>query len=87
MLHAVHIHIHTPMARLINKWQTPYKMLQGKKPDVSHIHILDCGAYVFIPPDRCTAGPGALSFYNFFLKPFLTSPASICLNLPQVEAT
>ena len=35
----------------------------------------------------CTAEPGALSFYNFFLKPFLTSPASICLNLPQVEAT
>ena len=35
----------------------------------------------------CTAGPGALSFYNFFLKPLFTSPASICLNLPQVEAT
>ena len=35
----------------------------------------------------CTAGPGVLSFYNFSLKPFPTSPASICLNLPQVEAT
>ena len=28
-----------------------------------------------------------LNFYNFFLKPFHTSPASICLKLPQVEAT
>ena len=35
----------------------------------------------------CTAGPSALNLYNFFLKPFLTSPASICLNLSQLEAT
>ena len=34
----------------------------------------------------CTAGPGVLSFYNFLFKPFPTSPASICLNLPQLEA-
>ena len=34
----------------------------------------------------CTAGPSVFNFYNFFLKPFLTSPASICLKLRQLEA-
>ena len=32
----------------------------------------------------CTAGPSVFNFYNFFLKPFLTSPSSI---LPQFAST
>jgi len=33
------------------KWQTPFEALRKKKPDVSHLRIFGCGAYVFLLED------------------------------------
>ena len=32
-------------------WRTPYELLNGEAPDVSHLQIFGCGAYVYIPKE------------------------------------
>ena len=33
------------------EWCTPFEVLNGSKPDISHLRIFGCGAYVFLPPE------------------------------------
>ena len=47
--HMIHVYNHTPIHRL--KWQTPYEALRSNKPDVSHLRVFGCGAYVFLSED------------------------------------
>jgi hypothetical protein len=47
--YAVHVYNRTPARRI--SWKTPFEMIHGEKPKVSHLWILGCGAYVFIPED------------------------------------
>ena len=46
---AVHVYNRTPIKRIA--WRTPYEALNGTKPDISHLRVFGCGAYVFIPED------------------------------------
>ena len=48
--HSVHLHNRSPIARL--NWQTPLEVLTGTKPDVSHLRIFGCGAYVYLPEEK-----------------------------------
>ena len=50
VLHAVHVYNRTPVRRL--QWRTPYETLYGVAPDVSHLRVFGCGAYVYIPENR-----------------------------------
>jgi len=50
--HAVHLYNRTPMERL--NWRTPNEELIGVKPDVLHLRVFRCGAYVYIPLERQT---------------------------------
>ena len=50
-LHALHIYNRTPLCR--HKWWTPYIVLNDRLPDLSHIHVFGCGAYVHIPKEMC----------------------------------
>lgn len=45
--YAVHIYNRTPIRRL--KWKTPFETLYKKAPDVTHLRVLGCGAYVYLP--------------------------------------
>ncbi len=45
-MHATHVYNRTPMHCL--KWDTPYTLLNGEAPDVSHLKVFGCGAYVHI---------------------------------------
>ncbi len=45
--HAVHVYNRLPVQRL--KWKTPFELLHSAKPDVKHIRVFGCGAYVHIP--------------------------------------
>jgi len=47
--HTIHIYNHTLIHRL--KWQTLFEALRNDKPDVSHLRIFRCGAYVFLLED------------------------------------
>ena len=47
--HAAHVYNRTPMKRL--NWRTPYELLHGSKPDISHLRVFGCGAYVYLPPE------------------------------------
>src|SRR6201996_3091849 len=49
VLHALHIYNRTPLRR--HKWRTPYTVLNDRLPDLSHIHVFGCGAYVHIPKE------------------------------------
>ena len=51
MLNTVFMYIYnwTPIKRLKSK--TPYEALNRDKPDISHLRILGCGAYVFLHED------------------------------------
>ena len=33
-------------------WQTPYYILNNEIPDISHLRVFACGAYVHIPEAR-----------------------------------
>ena len=46
---AVHVYNRTPVKRIA--WHTPFKVLNGEKPDISHLRVFGCGAYVYIPDD------------------------------------
>ena len=43
----VYVHNQSPTNCLKDK--TPYECLFGKKPDLSHLHVLGCKCYVNIP--------------------------------------
>ena len=47
VLHATHCYKRTPISRL--KWQTPFAVLNNEIPDISHLRVFGCGAYVHIP--------------------------------------
>jgi hypothetical protein len=38
------------------KWDTPYTLLNGEAPDVSHLKVFGCGAYVHIPKEMHANG-------------------------------
>src|SRR6266702_2320040 len=48
--HAAHCYNRTPISCL--KWQTPYYLLNNEIPDISHLRVFGCGAYVHIPEAR-----------------------------------
>jgi len=48
-LHVNYLYNCTPIWRL--DWKTPREFLTKEKPNISHLHILGCGAYVFIHKD------------------------------------
>jgi transposase InsO family protein len=48
--HAAHCYNRTPMSRI--DWQTPYQLLNNEIPDISHLRVFGCGAYVHIPESR-----------------------------------
>src|SRR6266853_2123586 len=50
-MHATHVYNRTPMRCL--KWDTPYTLLNGKAPDIFHLKVFGCSAYVHIPKETC----------------------------------
>jgi hypothetical protein len=53
----------TPMKRL--GWKTPFEALHGRKPSLSHLHIIGCKAFVlnYSVPNRMKLEPRALVGY------------------------
>ena len=47
VLHATQCYNRTPMSHL--KWQTPFALLNNEIPDISHLRVFGCSAYVHIP--------------------------------------
>ena len=47
--YSVHVYNRTPIKHLKSK--TPYEAINRDKPDISHLQILGCGAYVFLHED------------------------------------
>ena len=47
VLHATYLYNRTPVRRL--NWRTPYELIYGKVPNVGHLRVFGCGAYVHIP--------------------------------------
>ena len=45
------IHVYDCTLICCLKWQTPYEALRSDKPDVSHLCVFRCGAYIFLPED------------------------------------
>ena len=48
--YAVHVYNRTPLKRE-DSFKTPFERLQRTKPDVAHLRVFGCGAYVFLPED------------------------------------
>src|SRR5271154_3837660 len=48
--YAVHVYNHTPHKR-DGHYQTPFERLRCTKPDIAHLRVFRCGAYVFLPED------------------------------------
>lgn len=51
VIHAVYLYNRTLVHRL--DWKTPYEIINGDKPDISHLKVFGCGAYVLLPPAVC----------------------------------
>ena len=49
--YAVHVYNHIPLKCSSNDYKTPFERLQHTKPDVAHLQVFGCGAYVFLPED------------------------------------
>ena len=47
----VHVYNQTPMHR--HNWQTLFEVLKRDKPNVSHLRVMGCGAYIFILEEVC----------------------------------
>jgi hypothetical protein len=46
---AVHVYNWTPIMR--HNWKMPFENLEHTKPDVTHLRVFRCGAYVFLPEE------------------------------------
>jgi transposase InsO family protein len=49
--YAVHIYNRTPLKCSSNDYKMPFERLHCTKPDVAHLRVFRCGAYVFLPED------------------------------------
>jgi hypothetical protein len=49
--YAVHVYNHTLLKCSSNDYKTPFERLQCTKPDVAHLRVFGCGAFVFFPED------------------------------------
>ena len=47
--HAIHVYNCTPLCH--HNWQTPFEVLHGSQPDIAHLCIFGCAAYVDLPED------------------------------------
>jgi hypothetical protein len=47
--HATHVYNRTPLRRL--GWKTPYELVYKELPNIDHLRVFGCAAYVFIPPE------------------------------------
>jgi len=45
--HTTHIYNRTPVACL--RWRTSHKMLKGEMPNINHLQVFGCGAFVYLP--------------------------------------
>jgi hypothetical protein len=54
VMHTTHVYNRTPMHRL--KWDTPYTLSNGEAPDISHLKVFGCSAYVHIPKETRANG-------------------------------
>ena len=52
--YTVHVYNHTPLKCSSNDYKTPFERLQHTKPDVAHLRVFGCGAYIFLPEDTHT---------------------------------
>jgi hypothetical protein len=46
---AVHVYNHTPIMH--HNWKMPFENLEHTKPDVTHLHVFGCSAYIFLPEE------------------------------------
>ena len=49
LAHATHVYNYTPLCH--HNWQTPFEVLHGSQPDIAHLRIFGCAAYVHLPED------------------------------------
>jgi hypothetical protein len=49
--YAVHVYNCTPLKCSSNDYKTLFERLHHTKPDVAHLRVFGCGAYVFLPED------------------------------------
>jgi Reverse transcriptase (RNA-dependent DNA polymerase) len=49
--YAVHIYNQTPLKHSSNDYKMLFERLHRTKPDVAHLRVFRCGAYVFLPED------------------------------------
>jgi hypothetical protein len=49
--YAVHVYNQTPLKHSSNDYKTLFERLHHTKPDVAHLRVFGCGAYVFFPED------------------------------------
>jgi hypothetical protein len=49
--YAVHVYNCTPLKRSSSDYKTLFERLHHAKPDVAHLRVSGCGAYVFLPED------------------------------------
>jgi hypothetical protein len=46
---AVHVYNRTPI--MCHNWKTPFENLEHMKPDVTHLRVFRCSAYIFLPEE------------------------------------
>ena len=69
VLHALHIYNGIPLH--CHKWLMPYPIINDRLPDLSHIHVFGCGAYVHILKEMCA---NSLSLSKSELMVYLGHP-------------
>ena len=47
--HATHVYNRTPLR--CHNWRTPFEVLHGSQPDIAHLRVFGCTAYVHLPED------------------------------------
>ena len=83
--HATHIYNQTLVACL--KWHTPHKMLKGEMPNIDHLCVFGCGAFVYLPAmarANKMAPKSELMTYSISVLPLAMSATS-CLCAPPMQ--
>jgi transposase InsO family protein len=81
--YAVYLYNRTPTK--VQGWKTPYEKITGITPDLSHIRVFGCRAYIHVPKERRQLGKLGAKAQDLIFVGYIDGQKAYCLWDPSTH--